>query len=286
MNPKRLLVLLVLTSLVFFSLWLPANAAPSSQLQQYQTPTAGADGRIIYIVQPGDTCLKISLVNGISIDQLRSLNQNLDEACTVIEGQQLLIGVVGPALASVTPGPSPTPLPPTLTPTPFAGTTEVCVLLFEDTDGNALRQETEFALDGGAVSVTQTDGAYSVTQDTVINPDPAAYQGVCFSNVPEGRYNISVAIPEDYNATMDLSYTLDVKAGDRAFIDFGAQSAAITLVEEPSAETAGSGGGSFSVLGMAGIAFLLGGLGLGWYAWRMGRPESKLGGKSNIYNKK
>jgi hypothetical protein len=27
-------------------------------------------------------------------------------------------------------------------------------------------------------------------------------------------------------------------------------------------------------------------VGLGWYAWRMGRPESKLSGGSNLYNKK
>ncbi len=284
MNPKRFLVLFTLVALVLFGLWLPANAAPSGQLQQYQTPTAGADGRILYTVQPGDTCIKISLLNGISIDQLRALNGNLDENCTVVEGQQLLLGLVGPAAASETPGPSPTPLPPSLTPTPFTGTTEICVLLFDDMDGNALRQEIEAALAGGAVSVTETNGKYSATLDTVINPDPAAYQGICFTNVPAGHYNVSVAIPPNYNPTMDLSYILDVKAGDRAFIDFGAQSAQATLAEQPTEDS--QEGSTFSIMGIVGVVLLLGGAGLTWYAWRIGRPESKLSGGSSLYNKK
>ena len=282
MNLKRFLVLLTISGLVIFSLWLPANAAPA--LQQYVTPTAGADGRIIYVVQPGDSCLRISLLYGISVDQLRQFNSNLDADCTLIEGQQLLFGVVGPAAASETPGPSPTPLPPTPSPTPFTGTTEICVLLFDDKDGNAMRQEIEPALASGAVSVTETNGKYSATLDTAINSDPAAYQGICFTDVPEGHYNISVAIPENYNATMDLAYSMDVKAGDRAFVDFGAQSAAATIAEDPAEETGGDS--TLSVFGILGAVLLLGGAGLGWYAWRMGRPESKLSGGSNLYNKK
>ena len=284
MNPKRLLTLLALTCLVLFSFWLPANAASPSQIQQYATPTAGADGRIIYIVQPGDTCLRVSLINNIPIDQLRALNKNLDADCTLIEGQQLLIGIVGPALATFTPGPSPTPLPPTVTPTPFNGTTEVCVLLFDDQNGDALRQETEPALAGGAVSVTETNGKYSATQNTAINPDPAAYQGVCFKDVPEGNYNVSVAIPPNYNATMDLTYRLDVKAGDRAFIDFGAQSTETTITQDKPDETGGNS--TLTILGVIGAVLLVAGVGLGWYASRMGRPESKLSGGSNLYNKK
>jgi murein DD-endopeptidase MepM/ murein hydrolase activator NlpD len=282
MNKKRFLILLTLASLIIFSLWLPANAAPA--LQQYVTPTAGADGRIIYVVQPGDSCLRISLLYNISVDQLRQFNSNLDADCTLIEGQQLLFGVVGPAAASETPGPSPTPLPPTPSPTPFTGTTEICVLLFDDKDGNAMRQEIEPALSGGAVSVTETNGKYSATLDTVINPDPAAYQGICFTDVPEGHYNVSVAIPENYNATMELAYSMDVMAGARAFVDFGAQSAAATITEDPAEETGGDS--TLSIFGILGAALLLGGAGLGWYAWRMGRPESKLSGGSNLYNKK
>jgi len=77
-------------------------------------------------------------------------------------------------------------------------------LLFNDLNGDSLRQELEPAVEGGAVSVTETNGAYSATLDTVIVSDPEAYQGICFTNVPEGNYNISMGIPSDYNPTMSL----------------------------------------------------------------------------------
>jgi hypothetical protein len=275
MNPKRFLVLFTIATMLMAGLWLPANAAPNVQVQ-YATPTAGADGRILYVVQPGDSCLRIALLNGISVEQLRELNRNLDADCTVIEGQQLLIGLIGPA-ASPTPGPSPTPLPPTITPTPLTGTTEICVLLFNDQNGDALRQETEPAVAGGAISVTETNGAYSASQVTTINPDPEAYPGMCFTDVPEGNYNISVAVPDNYNPTMEMSYKLDVKAGDRASIAFGAQSSQETV--QTASDSGEEGGGTSLIFGILGGLLLAGGAGLGWYAWRMSRPSSKLGGK-------
>ncbi|MBI5841749.1 MAG: LysM peptidoglycan-binding domain-containing protein [Chloroflexi bacterium] len=274
MNPKRFFTLFILSILLLFGLWLPANAAPSLQVQ-YSTPTPGPDGRIIYIVQPGDTCTRVTLLNGISEQTLRQLNSKLDSDCTLVEGQQLLIGLAGPAAGTATVGPSPTPLLPTVSPTPFTGTTEICVLLFDDQNGDALRQETEPAVAGGAVSVTEINGEYSAARDTVINPDPEAYQGICFSDVPEGSYNITVGIPDNFNPTMELNYKLDVHAGDRAFVDFGAQSQEISVAGNE--ETPGNGGMS-PIMGILGGLLLLGGAALGYYAWRSGKPESKLSG--------
>lgn len=272
MNPKRFIILLTLVSFLLLRLWLPVNAAPSAQ--QYLTPTPGADGRIIYVVQPGETCTRVSLLNGISIEQLRQLNSNLDENCTLIEGQELLIGIISVA-GPPTPGASPTPGIPTVTPTPLSGTTEVCILLFDDANGNALREETEPAVAGGAVSVTEINGEYSAAQDTVIPTDPEAFQGICFSDIPEGNYNITVGIPDNYNPTMELSYSLDVNAGDRAFVDFGIQSK--DVVVDPGAVQE-SGGDNSPILGIFGALFLLGGAALGYYAWRSGKPGSKLSG--------
>ena len=276
---KRFVVLASLAALILFGLWLPADAAPSGQT--YSTPTAQPDGRIIYIVDPGDTCIRVTLLNGISMDQLRQLNSKINEGCTnIIEGQELIIGLVGPAGATDTPGPSPTPAPPTVTPTPFGGTTEICVLLFNDQNGDSLRQETEPAIEGGAVSVTEISGKYSAALDTIIVPDPEAYQGICFTDVPEGTFNISVAIPDQYNPTMDPAYNLEVRAGDRAFVDFGAQSTETTVTQP---ETPGSGDRNTSTgLGILGLVLLLGGAGLGWYAWRSGRPAHKLGFRKGL----
>lgn len=278
MNPKRFLILFLLIGLLLFGLWLPANAAPVPQVQ-YATPTPGADGRIIYIVKAGDNCGQLILFFGISMQTLRELNSKLDENCTLIEGQELLIGLAGPAAGTPTAGPSPTPLPPTPTSTPFTGTTEICVLLFDDINGDSLRQTIEPALSGGAISVTEINGAYSAAQDTVINPDPEAYQGMCFSNVPAGSYNITVGIPDNYNATTNLNRKLDVHAGDHALVPFGAQSKATTVTQPQE-----TGSGRSSILGIVGAFLLLGGGVLGYYAWRSGKPESKLSG-GNILRK-
>jgi hypothetical protein len=280
MNPKRFFILFTLISLMLFGLWLPANAASDMQ-QVIPTATPGADGRILYIVQPGDSCFRVAAIHGISVDQLRQLNSRLDENCSLVEGQELLIGIVSLA-GTPTAGPSPTPAPPTASPTPFTGTTEICVLLFDDVNGNALREETEPAVAGGAVSVTENNGEYSAAQDTVIPADPAAYQGICFSSVPEGSYTISVGVPDTYNPTMDLKYSLDVNAGDRAFVDFGVQSKQEVIgtgeetVDEPTTSP---------IFGIIGGLLLLGGAGLGYYAWRSGKPESKLAGGSGVLKK-
>ncbi|MCJ7433206.1 MAG: LysM peptidoglycan-binding domain-containing protein [Anaerolineales bacterium] len=239
---------------------------------QYSTPTPGADGRIIYIVQAGDNCLRVAALHGITEGDLRSLNSKLDADCMLTEGQELLIGLGGVAVTPIS-GPPPTPAPPTTVPTPFSGTTEICVLLFNDQNGDSLRQETEPAVAGGAVSVTEKNGAYSATLETIIVSDPVAYQGICFTNVPEGDYNISMGVPSDYNATMSISYNLQVKAGDIAFVDFGVQSIQTSLTGDESTQK-----GTSPLFAIFGALLLLGGAGLGWDAWQSARPESKLGG--------
>ena len=59
---------------------MPAQASPSAQ-GQFPSPTPGADGRIIYIVQPGDSCFRIQALYGITVEQLRGLNPQLDDNC-------------------------------------------------------------------------------------------------------------------------------------------------------------------------------------------------------------
>lgn len=270
---RVLVALLVATAVFALATSLPARAAPSEQ--QFATNTPLPDGRILYTVQAGDTCTRIQLLYNITLEQLRQLNQNINTDCTnIIPGQQLLVGTGGPAAApTITPGPSPTPAPPTVTPTPFSGTTEICVLLFEDINGNALRETGENVIPGGAISVTEVTGKYSKTLQTAAPADPTAYQGTCFTDVPEGKYNIGVAIPDSFSPTMSLTYTLDVKAGDTAYVDFGAQSRESSAAQ-PSG-TPSSGGGTSPFLGLVGGLLLLGGLGLGWYALRLRSPQGK-----------
>lgn len=261
--------------LFFFSLFLPlhgASAAPPAQ--GFITATPGPDGRILYTVVDGDNCGQVALLHGITVQQLRQFNPRLDPDCALSVGQQLVVGLVeaaAPTVGSVTAEPSPT-----VTPTPVSGTTEVCVLLFDDSNGDALRQETEFGIDGGAVSLTNINGSYSETLDTssAIDPDTLEPVRACFIDVPSGDYNISMAVPDAYNPTMLVSYTLTVKAGDRASVDFGAQSKTVTVSES----TDPAEGSRSSLLGIFGLLLLLGGAGLGYYAYRSGQPKNKLKG--------
>ena len=269
------LILCVITLFFFFlSILLPFGGAQAAPQAQFITATPGPDGRILYVVVEGDSCLQVALLHGITVQQLRQFNTRLDENCTLTVGQQLVVGLAQPE--APTAGPAPTLPSPTVTATPVSGTTEVCVLLFNDLNGDAVRQETELGIEGGAVSLTNLNGSYSETQNTVAAVDPDTLLPVrsCFVDVPGGEYNVSMAVPDAYNPTMLLSYNLNVKAGDLAEISFGAQSKTITVSEPTDSQE----GNRSSLLGIFGFLLLLGGAGLGYYAYRSGQPKSKLKG--------
>jgi hypothetical protein len=201
--------------IVFLLIWglaLPFNAASAAPDAQFITATPGPDGRILYIVVDGDSCLQVALLHGITVQQLRQFNTRLDEACTLTIGQQLVVGLA--QAEAPTAGPAPTLPSPTVTATPVSGTTEVCVLLFNDMNGDAVRQETELGIEGGAVSLTNLNGSYSQTQNTssAVDPDTLEPVRACFVDVPSGEYNVSMAVLDEYNPTMLVSYTLTVKA--------------------------------------------------------------------------
>ena len=265
---------LTLILLLLLGIALPFRGASAAPKAQFLTATPGPDGRIMYTVVEGDSCLQVALLHNITVQQLRQFNTRLDEDCTIIPGQQLVVGLA--QAEAPTAGPAPTLPSPTITPTPVSGTTEVCVLLFNDMNGDAVRQETELGIEGGAVSLTNLNGSYSETQNTTAAVDPDSLEPVrsCFVDVPSGEYNVSMAVPDDYNPTMLVSYTLTVKAGDRAEIGFGAQSKTITVSEPTDSQE----GNRSSLLGIFGFLLLLSGAGLGYYAYRSGQPKSKLKG--------
>ncbi len=230
----------------------PAAANPQAQAF-YFTPTPDADGRIMYIIKEGDTCISISLLNGVDLDQLRLLN-NLNTDCVLIPGQKLILGTAESAPTPGGPTATPTPLLPS--PTPFKGNGEVCVVLFDDINGNALAEPGEAAISDGAISLTDQLGKVSLTGTTSASLEEPS----CFLDLPEGDYNISVAVPEGYNPTTRMDYTLPLKAGDQSTLDFGAQISSAAQAEPDS-----EGGGS-PLLGILGGLVVLAGIGLGVYA--------------------
>jgi len=239
-----------------------AQAAPNPQMTNFPTPTPGSDGRIIYIVQPGDTLWRISAVSGVSLADLRDLNF-LDLDDVVQPGQQLVLGLGGPAgEATQAPAATETPSEPTVTPIPGNGT--LCVLLFEDINGDSMRQEEETSLSGGAINISNREGSVSITVDTPAH-DPASETAdyYCEDSLEEGDYNVSVAIPEGYNPTTALNSPVELMAGDITYLTFGAQAGSVVIEETaPQSESTGS----TPLLGIIGLLLLAGGIGLGVYS--------------------
>ena len=130
------------------------------------------------------------------------------------------------------------------------------MVLFNDVNGNAVAEEGEAAISGGAIGITDRLGRVSLSgQSTASLEEP-----ICFPELPEGDYNISVAVPEGYNPTTRMNYALALKAGNSSTLDFGAQLNSQAL-PTPVAE-----GGRSPLMGILGVAVVLAGLGLGIYA--------------------
>ncbi len=235
-----------------------AQAAPPAQVPIY-TPTPGPDGRIIYIVKANDTLLGISLLTGVPLDKLRGLNNLTND--TIFEGQELLLGLGGPAEVTPTAGPTPTSTPILPTPSPKPGSGTICILLFNDLNGDSIRQESEVSIPDGAISFGNSAGSVSESTATVMGSDPQ-----CFEQLPEGNYTISVAAPEGYNPTTQNSYDLELNAGDITYVNFGAQANSQTLAEAPSIPA--PEGGRSPLLGIIGGLFLLAGIGVAIFAAR------------------
>ncbi len=258
-----LLLGITITGIVLVGMMAPVQAAPALQLTDFPTPTPGPDGRILYQVQADDTLWRISAVSGVSLDELRRLN-NLDVDAVIRPGQVLLLGLGSPF--QPTPEPGSTQVSPeqplvSPTPTPLLDSSAICALLYLDVNGNAIREETEIALADGEVSVTERLGAYSDKRTTSFQDEP-----VCFEDIPPGEYIITMALPGGMNRTTNLNVTVSLIPGDTSYINFGAQPAgAFPTVVGPGTESS-TDGGSVPLIAILGIFLLIGGVGLGVWA--------------------
>jgi hypothetical protein len=245
-------------------------AAPQAQLTVFPTPTPGPDGKIIYIVQPNDTLWRISAITNVPIETIRELN-GLGLNDTIMPGDKLLIGYAGPSAGASTAGPAPTQAAVTPSPTSSPGWGILCVLLYNDVNGDSMRQETEPSIPGGEISVSNRQGTVSLTAKTlsggvatnIVDPTPEERGYTCFDQLLQGEYLISVAAPEGYNRTTVLNQTLRLEAGQTTQLAFGAQANS-----ELAAETAliPESPGKSPVMGIIGGVLFAAGIGLGIYA--------------------
>jgi hypothetical protein len=269
---KRILlgIGLSILALIIFLQSYHTLAAPLAQLTVFPTPTPGPDGKIIYIVQPNDTLWRISAITGVKIDTIRQLN-NLGVNDTIMPGDKLLIGYAGPSGPTTVPGVIPTEAAVTPSPTAPPGWGILCVLLYNDLNGDSMRQESEPSIPGGEISVSNRLGTVSLTAETpsggiattIQNPTPQERGYTCFDQLLQGDYLISVAAPEGYNRTTELNQTLYLEAGQTTEIAFGAQANSET---EAQAAIIPEAPHKSPLVGIVGGALLLAGIGLGVYA--------------------
>jgi len=221
----------------------------------YYTPTADANGNVIYTVKEGDSCESIALLNGISLDTLKSLNGLDVDGCRFLTaGQKVRLAIVPTPV--ITPGPSPTPTSAIPTAQPAVGYGTLCVYLFDDINGNGMVDPGEGPIAGGQFSVSSSSSATSLSGTSIAN---ATFDPVCFENIPESRYTISMAIPEGYNPTSDQTISVDLKAGDTATVNFSAQSSSRSSASQQ------QNGNKSLLLAVIGGIILIAGVGLGFY---------------------
>lgn len=261
----------VLLAVVWVLVLLREPIAAGAQVPTpFPTPTPLPDGRIVYIVQPGDTPWRIAAIAGITVEELYALN-NLDEGDILRPGEAIILGYALPGFPTPTPGPTPTPSPILPTPTKVPGYGTVCVLLFDDRNGNGMFDEDlEILLAGGTISLRDRRGQITQTGITSTDMD----NPTCFEDIPAGVYQVSMGIPQGFNPTTQTDQRIQVLPGNTVYVSFGAQPSAetgIRLMEEENDE----GWGLPAWLGLVGFGMLLAGGVLLWVAVRLRRPFSR-----------
>lgn len=266
------IVILSLAAIFFVLLVIPMNVGYGEQglLQPtpFLTPTPRGDGRIIYIVQEGDTPWRIAAIAGITIEELMTRN-GLQPEDYITEGMELELGLAGPVVSTSEPLSEVTPTEEIPTATPIVGAGEICVAMFLDENGDGSRSELEGMLEGGRVSVADVNGVVAGEYTTDLNPENE--DGYCFEDLENGDYNVSAAVPPDHNPTTVMSLPVRLNPGEIKYVQFGAQpsSAFQNLLGD-------GGGGRSTILGFLGVLLLVAGGGLGYYAARLrrGTPRS------------
>lgn len=208
----------------------PPTNPPPRALPAFVMPTAQADGSVVYIVQPGDSLWRIAANTGQTIDQIKAMNGLT--ANVIAPGQRLIIGqgataTPAPTIAPTVDANAPTPTsaaPAAPQPTQVAaastGASEICVLLYNDTNGNGELDSNEGAIAGGQLTILDANTGAPVQAYTTVAADA---NGHCFKNLPVGTYTVAATAPAGYNPTTATTTAQEAKAGEHYKMNFGAQ---------------------------------------------------------------
>lgn len=222
-------------------------------------------------VKQGETLLGIAVDNGITLEQLRQLNPDVNPQTLQI-GQELIIKkgnaiATAPAAgATATPAPGEQPgigVTTTITGTPTVG--GVCVQAFFDDDGDGERAERGEDLVPQILFSLTRDGA-PIGDYTSTGVD----EPYCFDNLANGDYIVAATVLQIYQPSTPISDQLNVR-GARSYFSIGIRrradaalnvSATSTPTSRPSVLSAGN---VLSVLAIIGGLLMIVGL-LGFLA--------------------
>jgi hypothetical protein len=241
----------------------PPPAQPTATLgtvpTRFPTPTANAQGQVVYTVQSGDTITRICGVVGrgndpACIDDIVEWN-GLSSPRALFVGQQLIIAQPGGSQPAATVAPTETaaatadPNQPTSEATAGgeattdpnaepttdpgaqptegsgqptatpAGAASICVTLYNDANGNGVLDPGEGLVANGNFSLLDMGNSNTVAVYTT----DGTTEPHCFANLPSGNYRITSAVPDSYNATTRSDWDLTLAAGSTANLEFGAQ---------------------------------------------------------------
>ena len=267
---KKTIISTVLLILTGFVLLFAGSTNTASAQATFPTPTPNAEGYIVYRVQENDTLWNIAAITGVDIGVIRELN-DLAEDDVIQPGKDLILGFVGPE-ATETPQPTAVIIEPTAT--IGQSTANICVLLYNDLNGDRMRQEDEPSVPGGVMSVlkgSDTPGDFSETYTT-----EEGLEHHCFEDVPIGTYNITIAYPDGYNPITVMNKEITLGGGDVHYANFGVQESKQNpvegegVIEEIIEDPAQS---KSPWMGIAGAVLVLGGLGMGVFSIILARKK-------------
>ena len=258
----------------------PSSGVPVGSIPR---STPAPDGSVVHIVSPGETLIGIAVTYEVSLDQIRQLNNLTSDVIYV--GQRLIIqpaqgaqpeptaeptaeGGEGEAVAEAPPEEEQPAEAPEAAEAEASGT--ICVMSYEDANGNGLREPDEPALAGFTFAVsdgTQTVGTY-ITDDSGTS--------YCFTDLPSGTYIVSW-VADNYTPTTDQTWAVSLAPGATVSREFGAQLAGEASAEEGTEGSARGGLPTWVIALVAalGVILLLGGLSVAGY-FLLIRPRQQI----------
>ncbi len=232
----------------------PTEEAPEIPPTAQYTPTPRPDGAIVHTVVAGDTLFGISLEYNVDVQDIYDLN-GLDSQSLLSIGQEIVIATTGDALPAATATPEAVDTTPEVLPTataqivtggqpstgdlpaaPAADKAAVCVLAFDDANGDLFREADggEMLLPNAQISLLARSGPVdSRTTDGISEP-------WCFNDLEPGNYILRHTAPPGYVLTDggQTNFTLDpgeVESIELAYTrDASATAAGETALPNPS----------------------------------------------------